>query len=399
MSKILFDDKIKEKLEQHRPSYQEAAWDRLKPGLPIPWYLSILPRNLAYYISGLSVIALISTIFYYQNQKNKLSEEIATLKNNVQVKTDTLFIKNQHIDTVYIEKYSIRYVPVEKEKIVYIEYSEKAPNSQITHLESEHKINEENKNSPQIKNSQKKELASSSEEDSEIEEENAREQDKNLALNTPETPESKKSPNKSNFKWPNTKLGIMAGFYGFKQLAMGPTVEMKLANNFSINLGLVFSGQYSQELGKPEEYNRKTGRDFHERYKKFLDKGAPPKEGEIKEISITSSFIKMPIYFNYELKTYSPFSFLISTGTNLNLKNYQIVNYESNVQNQEKYNSFDSVVKPKVFNGMFYGMGLQYKYKKFNAQLLPYFDFEFRKQEFENAPKRFGVFSTIKFEL
>lgn len=210
----------------------------------------------------------------------------------------------------------------------------------------------------------------------------------------PERTDPKKEAKKP-INWPKLRAGISSDFIGFNSLLTGPTVEVFLMDKLSLNTGVLFSRQIETKHPLEKDFNRKTGKRFEEEYKRYIPKDNPG----IKDISIKTSFIKMPVNFNYYINTWSRFSFMISAGTKLDLSVYQDVNFSSGMLGNQISRRFEARPKPKVFNNLFYGMGVQYQYRGFVAQLAPYFEFAFRNPDYFTPPRKVGVSGSLKFEF
>jgi hypothetical protein len=521
MSEESFFNTVRNKLESIRPPVEEGAWKKLQSSLPMPWYSSLFKEFGSWIIGGITTAALIGTgvINYQQKQENeKLYGEISTLKSeiqNIQTKTDTVYIEKTSVDTVYVTN-TVK-VPVYKYLQVPInnEYSEKTSignNSKEDVAKNEVEANEvtnvvhknqSKKNTSNFKNkegsnfdvkSNRVSVKKSSKSD-QISEKlksstnnrnlvDSRDSDKNetpknetveksgnsITSDTPgnetelientrnkvevndnlsrhgsgsnekqsevldktdvnnqenhkvipelekekitEKPESEEmvipnNPNKiipeikkKTFKIPyvHTRVGMTADLVGFKQIAVGPTGEFFIGNRFSFNLGLIFSGEKEERHPFPKDFNYKTGKKFEDEFKPyFLNSGNKPER--ISDIKISTSFIKMPLYFSYYIPVNRNINFLVSGGTKLDLKVYKSINFQSGILGDIERNQFEAAPKVRTFNSFNYGMGVQYKYKKMVFQLQPYFDFQFRKIDYLNFPRKFGVNTSIKYDF
>ena len=107
----------------------------------------------------------------------------------------------------------------------------------------------------------------------------------------------------------------------------------------------------------------------------------------------------MPIYMTYYVPITYSLDFLISTGTRLDLKVSENVSYTNEGFGNSPFRSFESPYKPKVFNNLYYGMGVQYRYGRIYGQLTPYFEFTFSKPNYMISPNKFGINAALKFSL
>ena len=214
-------------------------------------------------------------------------------------------------------------------------------------------------------------------------------------LKMPEEPERENPEEKPKKKinWPETRVGLSSDLVGFKNLITGPAFEVFLSNKFSFNTGVLFSGQIESRHPLERDFNRKTGKQFEEEYKRFINNKPPM----IKDISIKTSFVKMPVFLSYYINTPSRFSFMVSAGTKLDLSVYQDVGFVSGALGNQLLRRFEARPRPKVFNSFFYATGVQYKYKNLLAQLSPYFDFQIRKPDYFTPNRNVGMMGAIKF--
>lgn len=209
-----------------------------------------------------------------------------------------------------------------------------------------------------------------------------------IAKTDPEEPKKK-------INWPKMRFGLNSDYLGLKVLATGPTAEVFLADKFSFNASALFSGQIETKHPFPKDFNKKTGKEFNQEFRNYVDQ----KPALIENITIKTSFVKLPLYFNYYINTWSRFSFMVSAGTKLDLSVYQDVDYFVGPFGQQIKRKFEAKPKAKTFNNLFYGMGVQYKYKNFVGQLTPYFDFTFRNADYFRPKKNFGLNGSLKFEF
>ncbi len=206
-------------------------------------------------------------------------------------------------------------------------------------------------------------------------------------------------PEKKKIKLPkiNTRVGLSTDYLGMKLLATGPTVELFLGKKFSFNAGLLISGQESVRDKAPQDFNSRTGYQFQDQFKSHFDRYVPQ---QISDITIKTSFLKMPLSLNYYISTWSRFSFMVSVGTKLDVKVFQEVDFKSNnIFGQNYLTRFENRPNPKVFNNFNYGTGVQYQYKNMVIQAMPYFDFNFRKTNYFSPPNKFGINASLKYQL
>ena len=203
---------------------------------------------------------------------------------------------------------------------------------------------------------------------------------------------------KKSLKMPVLRVGLESDLIGLRNLATGPTAEVFLGRKFSFNTGLLIAKLQTDVHPMLTDYNRHTGKDFRYEFQKyggFQTNDPRP----IRDININTTLLKVPLYFNYYIDTWSRFNFIISAGTKLDVSVYQDVQFKSGIQGDEDWKRFEAKPKPKVFNNFFYGTGVQYKYKQFVGQAMPYFDFNFRNTGYSNNIGRVGFVGSIKYQI
>lgn len=449
MSNEQFDKQIKRKLESVRPAYEEAAWKKLQAALPVPWYLSFLRDFGGWILGGVATTAFLGSLYFYYEQKQaneKLHEEIVILKENQHVAktSDTVYINTNHTDTVYVVK-TIREVvevPVYSEKhsnqVVANEPTSSSNKKQSqqtngtttaekTAVQS-NKANvtntlEPNESAHLVANpapSTNKSIAAENEAETTKTPSPIQHEDKvvNYIRDTPELtkekveienkvpvsdiliperkPETAEEKKKKAFKLPyiHTRVGVASDYIGLRIFSIGPSVEAFITNNLSLSTGLFIAKPQEIQYGQPADYNRETGKRFEDQFD-----GKVPPQHRIEDIHIETSFINLPISMTYYIPTRSNFTFMVNAGTKLNLSVYQQVEFESSLMGETEKNSFEAHPQPQVFNSLYYGMGVQYQYKRVVAQLMPYFDFRFRQSDYLQTPRNYGIMGSLKFDF
>lgn len=459
MSENNFDDDIRKKLESIQPVYSEAAWQKLKRSLPIPWYMSFLRDYGTWVFGGIATVAFLGS--QYNNQiirkENKLlNDKISTITNSPETKivTDTIYVRQN--DTVYTTRYVTRYVRVDDE---YVEdetlksrnitgvqteksksnFKEKKVFGDKTVPNSKSVVENDNKkgNNSDIdlveklmdkKASSSKDLAETnltfqpnqlldkvvaevSDEKpkvAKVEDISAEKIDSAAKKGQKQVeeliiPENKaalstdqKKPKKLDLSRINARFGITGDYMGKHFKSLGPAVEVFLGERFAINTGLLITGKNEFEYKLSKDFNKFTGKKFEDRYKPFI----PQKPDKIQDIEIETSSIKLPIYFSYYVPVRYNWDFMLSTGTKLDLSVIETVKFNGqNFDGSLDYNKFENQYKPKIFSNLFYGMGVQYQYKRLVGQMTPYFEFQFRQASYLAPPKRFGISASLKFSL
>lgn len=449
MSDNFFDDNIRKKLETIQPEYSEAAWKRLRSSLPVPWYISLFRDFGGWIFGGIASVAFLTTFFNNQSIKKEnqlLNEKISTIEsqslNTVSLR-DTVFVNRQ--DTVYLTKYltqtKIKYVTVDGNREVDFEQnqvadfqgnktaketSKKSLNSTRSvdkNTETQNNvisgktaydnldvkiplaIPESIKNETSVAENQvlPKMVLPPAEENT-LKEPKKMENDNSVPLldeltvaDNKRPKEEKKGSKLSDFlKNLNPRFGVTADYMGRSANSMGPVVEFFLGERFSLGTGLLITGKNELKFGLPRDFNMDTGKKFEDRYGQFF--GERPVK--IEDIKIETQSIKLPLYFNYYVPFKYNLDFVLTTGTKLNLSTIENVSYMgSNNYGNNYIERFENEYKPRVFNNLLYGMGIQYRKSRFAGQLIPYFEFPFSQGNALSPPKKFGINASLRFSL
>lgn len=457
MSENNFDDDIKRKLESIRPAYSEAAWQKLKRSLPIPWYMSFLRNYGTWMFGGLATVAFLGS--QYNNQiirkENKLlHDKISTINSLSEVKTLTDSIYVRQNDTVYATKYVTRYVKVGNNFEEELAVSTDRPKNVLNQNNGEIVAKKNVKGATPSSNisvekdkfsnkSRDKEEIFQSELDEKVEKNNAA-AETNLALSAiknedrvvadvseqkmkadkledisgktqegeikkenivteliiPENkallPVDQAKNKKIDFSRINARFGVSGDYMGHYFISLGPTIEVFLGKRFSLNTGLLITGKHAYKYKLVRDFNLNTGKKFEDKYRPFIGE----KPMKIENIEIETSSIKLPIYLSYYVPFKSNFAFMFSTGTKLDLSVVETIKFnEQGFDGSNYFNKFENQYNPKVFNNFYYGMGVEYKYKRLVGQMTPFFEFPFRQPSYLVSPKKFGVNASLKFSL
>ncbi|UBM57325.1 hypothetical protein LAG90_10890 [Marinilongibacter aquaticus] len=410
MSSEHFDKKIKDKLRLYEPDYDTGAWDSFKKRLPLPWYVSFLRKYGGWVFGGVMSSALIFTLWNTSTQNRKLNDEIFTLSNKIEKEqaVDTVFVERKQVDTIYVDRVVPRYIQVpqlvekesegvrlsEEEYVAYQAFKKKVLEADLEaaeaksaalpefEVETEQRVAQVEKPTPAEKRAKVDSLALAA----------------TATKILPAEPSSAEAAvSKKKMDWPKMRLGVATDYLNLKLFTTGPSFEVFLMDKLSFNTGVLFSKPLETTHPREMDFRQITGKNFEDEYNIYLTANAHPVE--VKDISIKTTMIKMPLYLNYYVSTWSRFSFIVSAGTKLDLSVYQDVGYQSGVLGNQVSSRFEARPKPKVLNNLFYGIGLQYQYRKFVGQLTPYFDFRFREADYFNPQKNFGINGSLRFEF
>ncbi len=442
MSENNFDDNIRKKLESIQPEYDSSAWEKLRKSLPLPWYSSFLREFGGWIYGGLASAALIYTYNYNQTIKKEnllLNDKISTIQTlkSANSENDTIYISNKEIDTIYLTKVIREKVFVgsenepllakaskeeifsnssikansEKQEIVSNTVLKESGIKNLDASENQNKILEKVVlNNPQpnenkegaIKVTSESNSKTVKEEKTEVENKEVKEVEKetlkiaDLVIPEKEMPKDEIPEQKFKLKNINARFGIATDYTGNRASSVGPAIEIFMGEKISFNTGLFVTGKKEVEFKQPKDFNSLTGKQFEDRYIKYI--GLKPQK--IENIEITTSIVKLPLFINYYIPVKNNLAFLLTSGTKLDLSVVETVKYKAERVGGETFiNKFESQHNPRVFNSLYYGMGIQYNYKRLFGQFSPYFEFPFGQSSFLVPPRRFGINGSLKFSL
>ena len=401
MSEESFDKKLRHKIEGYQPPFEPAAWQRFRKMLPIPWYMSRF-----FWISvvgGAILLTSVGTNYILWKENRQLQEKKGVqFSPRVVVQTDTVWVEKIQRDTVFLIKNSA------VTPILQSSFSMKAKETTSREVSGSNQEKEEITNSfiinslaeqtEQVPRSVSDTLGYDSKEkqaEDQKETDKLQEKTEEPSRENMEPTRNPTSKKKFTFAEVDSRVGIGADYFGLKLPAIGPALEVFLGKNLSVQTGILFSGQQTTRHGRPTDFNQRTGQDFETKYKRYFD----DKPQRIEDISIATSFIKVPIFVQYYIQTPTNWAFLFQAGTKLDASVYQQVTFVDNVFGQNEKRVFEAKPSATLFSSLSYGMGVHYQKGKFVTQLIPYFDFQFRTPMTQVIPRKFGISGAIKMDL
>lgn len=176
---------------------------------------------------------------------------------------------------------------------------------------------------------------------------------------------------------------------------MGPTFEVFLGKSLSFSTGVSIFSRPESEYYNPKEFNLKTREDFADLYRPHL----PPKYDRIEDIHIKASLITIPLNVNYYLPLNKQLDVKFLLGTNIDLRLYQNVKFESHIDGDEYYSTFDTEQKRSLWHNMSMGAGLQYHYKRYAFQLVPLYIYHYRETDFLSPKSNFRLNGSVLIDL
>lgn len=399
MSEKDFDNRMRKKLDSLQEDYPPEAWESFKKLLPVPWYVTFFKNYGGWIFGGLSSLALLFNILL--NPKDPEFEETNTLTEieRPTVVKETVIKIDTVVKYVYLTKYidrnnkdQLRVAEVIKDDAFRAPYSVVNDDKSVA---SSEKVDREERENDDLKNKDRSYEAESEKEVAHLD----KKERKEVPKDSSSMMLTERKPEKKNSFWQNLNIrpGVEVDYIGNNSFSYGTFAEIFLKNRFSLSTGISISNSKPNTFNFPKEFNKFTGKDFEDQYKPPMPSG-PSKEG-IKDITIETSRIRMPIYMTYYVPITYSLDFLISTGTRLDLKVSENVSYTNEGFGNSPFRSFESTYKPKVFNNLYYGMGLQYRYGRIYGQLTPYFEFPFSKPKYMISPNKFGINAALKFSL
>lgn len=387
MSEKDFDNQIRKKLESLQTDYTSEAWESFRKLLPVPWYVTLLKTYGGWIFGGISSLALLfNLLFNSKPEPSDKTDTLTTLQERIPEK-EIRYVTDTVYRTVYKYIYRDRYsagppavteeLPVQPSRPVMSTAPDSAALNPPAFTELPVYAQEENTAREPKKPERKTE--------------------KDTLAITAETRPS--VPEKRKF-WPNfnARPGVETDYMGGNNaFSFGPLVEIFLKNRFSVSTGISIANGSTMSFSVPKDFNKDTGKSFEDSYKP--PKAPSPGAGGIRDITIETSRIRMPLYMSYYVPLTYRLDFLISTGTRLDLKVSENVTFVNDGFKDNPYQNVESRYKPKIFNNLYYGMGIQYKYGRVNGQIAPYFEFPFSKPTYLISPNKFGINAALKFSL
>ncbi|MBA4849233.1 hypothetical protein [Emticicia sp. BO119] len=397
MANELFDKKIKEKLESVQRPVGPNTWDNIRKRIYAPWYFDFWRKyGLPLYSTIATVLLLVNLKdkFNYEKQFRLLNEKISTIQQLKPAKQVQTIV---HKDTIYINK-----------TIYIIQRTEEKPEGPLASAQETMPLVEKSVEQSVVVSNQVKPEEILPANDQQLVKEATMEEktnsdfpkkdsaDKINKLKIP-TKTIQQSPSKKTLKWPriDTRLGLSAG-HGFNHTVdLGPSFELFFGKNLSFNTGVSIFSHPESEYYNPKEFNIKTSADFADLYKPHL----PPKYDQIEDIHIKASLITIPLNMNYYLPINKRFDVKFLLGTSIDLKLYQNVKFESHLDGDEHYSSFDTEQKKGAWNSMTFGSGLQYRLKRYAFQLTPTYIYHFKETDFLSPKTNFRVSGGVLINL
>ncbi len=184
-------------------------------------------------------------------------------------------------------------------------------------------------------------------------------------------------------------LGNMTGF------GAGFVFDFQVADKINLSLGLQAQHMHTEKHNELEDYNSATGQEFTEIYKNYI----PAKYDHISEISISETFLTLPVSLNYYIPLKKRWSAYVNTGTQLNLSGFQEVLYETFSGGRESHRSFEFRTSPDLFTNFIFGGGFQWQRKNIAVQAGPYFKYVFRRDLTSTIKSSAGVNASVFLNL
>lgn len=389
MSEKDFDNRMRKKLESLQTDYTPEAWESFRKLLPVPWYVTFLKTYGGWIFGGISSLALLfNLLFNAKPEPSDKTDTLTTLEEKMP-ETEIRYIT----DTVYRTRTVYKYIHRDRYITDPVAVTE-APPARTTRAEADAP-----RDSTAVSRPALTELPVYVQEGN-----TAREPEKPERKIEKDTltaaAEIRPSVVQKRKFWPNfnARPGVETDYMGGNNaFSFGPLVEIFLKNRFSVSTGVSIANSSAMSFPVPKDFNKDTGKNFEDSYKP--PKPPSPGAGGIRDITIETSRIRMPLYMSYYVPLTYRFDFLISTGTRLDLKVSENVTFVNDGFKDNPYQNVESRYKPKIFNNLYYGMGIQYKYGRINGQIAPYFEFPFSKPTYLISPNKFGINAALKFSL
>lgn len=404
MANELFDKKIKEKLEAVQRPVSPNVWDNIQNKIHTPWYFDFWRKyGLPLYSTIATVLLLVNLKdkYNYEKQFQLLNEKISTVQ---QIKSETEVQTIVHKDTIYINK-TIYVVQRADDKTIVTPPVKRSDTAIPPVITNTNKATEKGLPPEETKNQG---IVASETPDKEITNKEETKTDstftttgKDSAAKTTDlkipSKQNTDTPPKKSFRWPriDTRLGLTTGYSFNRTIDLGPTFELFLGKSLSLSTGISIYTHPESEYYGPKAFNMQTRQNFTDLYKPHL----PSRYDEIEDIHIKASLLTIPLNINYYLPLSRQFDMKFSLGTNIDLRLYQNVKFESHFNGDETYSAFDTEEKKGLWHNMSLGAGLQYQYKRYVFQLMPSYIYHYRETDFLSPKSNFRLSGSVLINL
>lgn len=401
-----FDKRIKEKLDKVPVDMKPEAWESFRKLMPVPWYMSFLQNYGGWIFGGVStailVFNLVNTYLKKDEFENKTTQVSTVQEPEIKEIVKTEYKTDTVVQYIYITKYKDRYLPNPETSEPIVERDRFREDKSLA---SEKIVGNKTEDKNTVDSLALKNLFEKKEEQSFAREGSLMKEPKpeNLVKSDTTKPadgiKAGKIKKDNFWKKLNVRPGIEGTYAGRKAFSFGPLAEVFIKDRFSATIGVNISRSNQISYKEEKEFNKDTGKNFHDKYRPGKGSGNGGEDKEINDISLSTTRVRMPIYVSYYIPFTYKLNFLISTGTRLDLSASEKVSYTEVNQSNSPYHKENKSYKPKVFNNLYYGMGLQYNRGKFYGQLVPYFEFPFVQPDYIIENNRFGISASLRYSL
>jgi hypothetical protein len=400
MANELFDKKIKEKLESVNRAVSPDVWENIRRKIYIPWYVDFWRKFGWPLYSTIATVLLLVNLkdkFTYEKQFRLLNDKISTIE---QIKSQTQIQTIIHRDTVYINKTIYLVQRSDEKPPMASDITKQNPPIVLNNVEKPVESAIEPADTKPDEKSVVREEQAAQAETKEDKTENPAGKDSVSHVKDLKIPEKTSPPvpaAKKTFNWPriDTRLGLNLGVGLNHTIDLGPTFEVFMGKSLSFSTGISIFSHPESEYYNPKEFNVKTRQDFANLYGAHL----PPKFDRIEDIHIKASLITIPLNLNYYLPLNKRLDLKFSLGTNIDLRLYQNVKFESHIDGDEYYSTFDTEQKQSFWHNMSMGAGLQYHYKRYAFQLVPMYIYHYRETDFLSPKSNFRLNGSVLIDL
>lgn len=420
MSNERFDQLMKKNLESVRLGYQPGAWTRFSKRLPLGFWTKLLPYG-GWVLSAIILTGWLTTLYTLHTNQQVIKQLTKTLA----VQTDSVnltpaqrtpSLSTHQVDTVYVVQRTVVEHRYARER--------QADRWSADNPSTEHEPLQLNQHDP-IRVVKPRQPALLPKRDSVTDSVNrviagakaTFPVDLNQVLKdhfplvdtdkTTQPPASlsattsvpvaqpavqRRSPFRLSSLQPRVGLEIGATLNG---LGVGAAIEFFPTENLGVSVGVQASQLQREEHKELRDFNAATGTEFIEKYRAFL----PAQYDQIRDISVRTSLISLPVLLTYYLPLRRNWSLLFQSGTNLDIAAYQQVRYKSYYRGNDQFHSFETDAGPRFFHNFMFGAGVQYHRPRMAAQLSPYYLNDFRGLVNMSAGSSIGIKASIWLNL
>ena len=200
--------------------------------------------------------------------------------------------------------------------------------------------------------------------------------------------EQNESSKRPTITLPELKYRIgLGGNMSYRQAGTSVLIEALITKRWSVTSGLNIALLGYERFGDEDDFRRKKDKDFRNEYPNNV-----PSTNIIENIASHQALLRVPFYLNYRLPMPRNFTFLLSTGTDLDVSLREFTSYSN--RNFSRDNKKEDLIERKpvvLFNNLLFSAGIEKRWNRFSVQLNPYLNTQFEEVPYQNEKFAFGL--------